>query len=83
MWSGRMSNDAFHGHVSALDVLPFRRTFRMPFAVDRHGRAKKSDRKSAAFCLAGKLTDRSVFWTGMSVWRRPARSDLRRAPALN
>jgi hypothetical protein len=36
-------------------VLPFRGTFRMPFAVDARGRAARSDRKSAAFYLADDL----------------------------
>ena len=36
-------------------VLPFRGTFRMPFAVDTHGRAVRRERKSAAFYLADDL----------------------------
>ncbi len=36
-------------------VLPFRGTFRMPFAVDARGRAARSERKSAAFYLADDL----------------------------
>jgi hypothetical protein len=36
-------------------VLPFRGTFRMPFAVDTRGRAARSERKSAAFYLADDL----------------------------
>jgi hypothetical protein len=36
-------------------VLPFQGTFRMPFAVDTHGKLAKSDRKSAAFYLADDL----------------------------
>jgi len=36
-------------------VLPFKGTFRMPFATDTHGRPARSDRKSAAFYLADDL----------------------------
>jgi hypothetical protein len=36
-------------------VLPFRGTFRMPFAVDTHGRVVRRERKSAAFYLADDL----------------------------
>ena len=36
-------------------VLPFRGTFRMPFAVDARGRAARSERTSAAFYLADDL----------------------------
>jgi hypothetical protein len=32
-------------------VIPFKGTFRMPFAIDTHGRSMRSDRKSAAFYL--------------------------------
>jgi hypothetical protein len=50
--------DLSSGQLVALPtpvVLPFRGTFRMPFAVDRHGKAMKSDRKSATFYLADDL----------------------------
>jgi hypothetical protein len=36
-------------------VLPFKGTFRMPFAVDTQGRAVQRERKSAAFYLADDL----------------------------
>jgi hypothetical protein len=36
-------------------VLPFKGTFRMPFAVDTQGRAVRRERKSAAFYLADDL----------------------------
>ena len=36
-------------------MLPFNGTFRMPFAIDTHGRHVRSDRKHAAFYLADDL----------------------------
>jgi hypothetical protein len=36
-------------------VLPFKGTFRMPFAIDAHARHVRSDRKHAAFYLADDL----------------------------
>jgi hypothetical protein len=67
----RQMADMSSGQLVALPtpvVLPFRGTFRMPFAVDRHGKAMKSDRKSATFYLSDDLrtllpiqqTERSV-----------------------
>ncbi|PYN87504.1 MAG: hypothetical protein DMD87_13950 [Candidatus Rokuibacteriota bacterium] len=36
-------------------VLPFKGTFRMPFAIDAHARHVRSDRQHAAFYLADDL----------------------------
>ena len=63
--------DPSSGHLVALPapvVLPFNGTFRMPFAVNLHGRSVRSNRRSAAFYLADdgqtlipvQLTERSV-----------------------
>jgi hypothetical protein len=41
-------------------VLPFKGTFRMPFAIDTHARHVKSDRKHAAFYLADDLRTLSL-----------------------
>ena len=43
------------GPLSQPVVLPFKGTFRMPFALDTHGRPARRDRKSAAFYLADDL----------------------------
>src|SRR2546425_7627996 len=40
------------GPLSQPVVLPFKGTFRMPFAIDTHARRVRSDRKRAAFYLA-------------------------------
>ena len=50
--------DLSSGRLVALPgpvVLPFKGTFRMPFATDAHGRPARSNRKSAAFYLADDL----------------------------
>src|SRR5213594_4045249 len=50
--------DLLSGRLVALPgpvVLPFKGTFRMPFATDAHGRLARSNRKSAAFYLADDL----------------------------
>ena len=50
--------DLSSGRLVALPgavVLPFKGTFRMPFATDAHGRLAKSNRMSAAFYLADDL----------------------------
>jgi hypothetical protein len=41
-------------------VLPFKGTFRMPFAIDTHARHVRSDRKHAAFYLADDLRTLSL-----------------------
>jgi hypothetical protein len=41
-------------------VIPFKGTFRMPFAIDTDGRSTRSDRKSAAFYVGGDL--RTLDW---------------------
>jgi hypothetical protein len=41
-------------------VLPFKGTFRMPFAIDTHARHVKSERKHAAFYLADDLRTLSL-----------------------
>src|SRR5438105_3282655 len=43
------------GPLSQPVVLPFKGTFRMPFAIDTDGRPARRDRKSAAFYLADDL----------------------------
>ena len=59
-------------------VLPFNGTFRMPFAIDTHGRHVRSDRKHAAFYLAGDLrTPILVRPTELSASRPCAGSDVR------
>ena len=53
--------DLSSGQLVALPtpvVLPFKGTFRMPFALDARGRAVKKDRRSAAFYLADDLQTR-------------------------
>ncbi|PYM95038.1 MAG: hypothetical protein DME04_06145 [Candidatus Rokuibacteriota bacterium] len=41
-------------------VLPFKGTFRMPFAIDTHARRVRSDRKHAAFYLGDDLSTLSL-----------------------
>ena len=41
-------------------VLPFKGTFRMPFAIDTHARHVRSDRRHAAFYLADDLRTLSL-----------------------
>jgi hypothetical protein len=43
------------GPIAQPVVLPFKGTFRMPFAVDTQGRVVRRERKSAAFYLADDL----------------------------
>ena len=55
--------DAATGRLVTLPgpvVLPFKGTFRMPFALDTHARPVRSDRKSAAFYLADDLRTLSL-----------------------
>jgi hypothetical protein len=52
---GKTVADSSNGQLVALRApvkLPFRGTFRMPFAVDSRGRAAKTHRKTSAFYLA-------------------------------
>jgi len=54
--------DLSSGQLVALPtpvVLPFKGTFRMPFALNAQGRAVKKDRKRAAFYLADDLQTRT------------------------